>query len=307
MLHIVTDSSAHALASDSLVTVVPNRIVINGEMYLEGVNISPDEALRLLTLHPNGARVQPPTAADYVAAYRRQLGKASGILSLHASRALYDNWAQARAAIGQIAGQIKVEMIDSMTFSSGQTMLVEYARRAILAGHPLEEVVRRVRGAVERVYMLFYSETMDFLFRGALSPNTLTAAPSSAGKAPDAASKQDGAEPIMTASHAALGTLLGIKPLLTVEHGRLIPIEKVRTRLQAVERIVEFAIEFEHLQQAVILGHRHGEQTRMLCERLQHEFPDRAFPEAIYDPSLAVLIGVDSTGLVVMESDIDDE
>ncbi|HEX2620285.1 MAG TPA: DegV family protein, partial [Phototrophicaceae bacterium] len=97
----------------------------------------------------------------------------------------------------------------------------------------------------------------------------------------------------------------GVKPLLSIEEGRLMPIEKVRTRLQAVERIVEFVTEFDGIRKAVILQHRPAisEQTRMLQDRLSVDVPNREFPYSVYSPSLAALIGADASGLVLLEDE----
>jgi fatty acid-binding protein DegV len=112
---------------------------------------------------------------------------------------------------------------------------------------------------------------------------------------------------IMEASHSILGTMLGVKPVLTIEHGRLSAMEKVRTRIQAIERLVEFAIEFTNVDDAMIVQHKPflTEQTRMLQDRLAIEFPGRTFPYMLYGPSLAALIGVDAIGLVMLEHEID--
>jgi len=107
--------------------------------------------------------------------------------------------------------------------------------------------------------------------------------------------------------------MLNIKPVLTIEDGRLIAIEKVRTRLQAIERLVEFVIEFTEFEDMLIMQHRSGqtEQTRMLQDRLKLDFPDVHFPHAMYGASLAALIGTDATGLAVLENQnshgLDDE
>ena len=303
MLHIVTDSYAHDLIDDEMVTVVPNRVTIAGKTYLEGFELGADDALRLMAAHPESVQVQPPTTADYSAVYKRLIPRTDGIISIHAARAITSSWQNAVTAAKPLA-QYPIEVIDSMTFSAGQAMLVRYARRAIRSGASLDRVVRAVRGAVERVYSVFFVETMDFLLRNA--PGVLDAPPiekpilpvndTSTSNAEGETQYQDSG---MAASHAVLGTMLGVKPILTVEGGRLIPIEKVRTRLQGIERLVEFAAEFDSMDDVMILTHKYGEHSRMLLERLLADFPTGKFQQAIYTPSLAALIGLDATGLVL--------
>ena len=66
---------------------------------------------------------------------------------------------------------------------------------------------RIVRGMIPRLYAVFFIETMDFLARAGRI-----------GKA-----------------QAVLGSMMGIKPFLTLEEGDIVPMEKVRTRQQAID------------------------------------------------------------------------
>ena len=107
---------------------------------------------------------------------------------------------------------------------------------------------------------------------------------------------------------SALGGMLGIKPFLTIEEGELITMEKVRTRPQAVDKLVEFVTEFSSVDRLVILQNtlHNTEQTRMLQERLALEFAARPFPVVVYKPSLGTYIGTDAMGIIVFETGGDD-
>jgi fatty acid-binding protein DegV len=305
MFHIVTDSGAQDIVSDTWVTVVPNRLVVDGKTLLEGVDISSSEALKLIEARPGEVRMMAPTASDFAAVYRRLAGTAKGIISIHMGKNLFQSWSAGRQAASQLAGHAKIDIIDSMSIAYGQTLLVETAREAIQQGEPFDEIVRQVRGTVERIYAVFFTESLECLLRYALE-----AAPSEKSIPLDTSSPGDtssAARGMMSASHVILSAILGVKPVLTVEDGELIPIEKVRTRLQAVERLVEFAVEFDQPIEMMVLSCKTGEPQRMLLDRLQQEFSDRAIQQTPYCPALAALLGVDAIGLVILESEIDDE
>jgi len=281
-IHIVTDSSAHFTNTHILhqqpVTVVPNKISIAGKTYLEGVDLDAETALRLIAHQQFAPTVISPTESDYFEIYSRLARSHDAIISIHASREILPSWANARAAARQLAGHCQIEVIDSQTISAGQAMLVRMALKAIERDEAADDIVRSVRGAVERVFSIYYVETINYLLQNK----------------------------IMTPSHSILGVMLGIKPLLTIEQGQLRPMEKVRTRAQAVERLVEFVVEFTDIDDVVILQNRPymNEQTRMLQDRLAVEFPGRHFPYTMYGPSLAAHLGPDVTGVVVLESEI---
>lgn len=280
---IVTDSCAlvsngAGLKSD-LVTVVPNTLHFTGKTYYEGVDLDNEEAMRLMARESFPPRVASPDVAQFAQVYQRLAASADGIISIHPSRKLFSSWDNARQAARQVAGHCPIEVLDSRSISAGQGMLVGIALQAIAQGVDFEELVRIVRGAVERIYSVYYVESFDTLLQNK----------------------------IMSSSHTILGAMLGIKPFLTIEEGALQAIEKVRTRVQAVERLVEFVVEFIDIEQVMILQPRQNisEQTRMLQDRLAVEFPGRHFPYALYGPSLAALVGLDAFGVVVLEREME--
>lgn len=284
-VHIVTDSCANFASPHFLhqhpVTVVPNRISIAGKTYRDGIDLGPEEALRLIRAQAYAPLVSSPTVNDYLEVYNRLSRSNEAIISIHASRELYSSWQNAKAAARQLAGRCPIEVIDSQMVCAAQGMLVKVAVKAIQEdNNTLDDVVRMVRGAVERTYSIYYVETVNYLLQNK----------------------------IMTISHSILGTMLGIKPFLSMEHGRVILVEKVRTRAQAIDRLVEFVVEFTGIEEVVILQHKPhiSEQTRMLQDRLAVEFPGQYFPFSMYTPSMAALIGADATGVVVLEKEIEE-
>lgn len=278
MIHIVTDSGAHFPTPHIAinVTVIPNRLTIAGKTYREGVDIGAEEALRLIAAQTSAPTITPPSVQDYSDVFTRLARDTQGIVAILTSRTLSQSWANARAAGEALSGHCPLMVIDSRTVSTGQALLVRLATRLIEAGGAtFDDVVKAVRGAVERVYAVYYTESMDFLMQNHIMP----------------------------ASHGILGMMLNLKPVLAVEEGEIVPIEKVRTRTQGLDRLVEFAVEFTDLEEAMIAQPRVGitEGTRHLQERLAFEFPGRHFPHAIYGASLAALIGTDALGLVILE------
>lgn len=279
-VRIVTDSSAHFLDPNVItqynIEVVPHTIRIGSETFLEGVNLTPQGFFQLAEHGSPTVEVISPSIDEFAELYARLNRQTDQILSLHMSRHMGLTWHNARTASRTLLGRCDIEPIDSGTTSVGLALVVEEAAKAAEAGADLEEVVRVVRGTLSRVYAVFYVETLDYL-------------------------KQNG---LLSEAQTILGTMLEIKPFLTIEEGELIPMEKVRTRAQAVDRLVEFVTEFAGIDSLVILQNTPypTEQTRLLQERLAAEFDGKSFPVTMYGPTLATLIGPQGMGLVVFES-----
>jgi len=283
-IHIVTDSGARfsnpRLIKHYPVTIIPNEIEIAGKRYKEDVDLSTEELLSLIATQKTPPKVIPPSENDYAEVFSRLSYHYDGVISIHPSRELSSSWQNGRRAAQQVSGKCEIAVVDSQSLCAGQGMLVRVAARATQEMETVEDVVQAVRGAVDRIYSVYYVEDLEYLRLNL----------------------------IMKPSHAILSTKLGIKPFVSLEEGKLIVIEKVRTRSQAIERLVEFLVEFIELDDAVILQHRHSisEETRLLQDRLSIEFPGQHFPFVMYSGTMASYLGSSATGIVVLEKEVDD-
>ncbi|MCC6798657.1 MAG: DegV family protein [Anaerolineae bacterium] len=279
-VRIVTDSSAQFLDPTVIdryqIEVVPLTISLPTRSFREGIDLDSEAFLRSVAGQRTPARLEAPSAETFANLYTRLNHETDHIVSIHFSSGLGEVWNNARQGARTLLGRCEIEVIDSLTASAGLGMLVEEAGLAVAEGASFEEVVHRVRGMVSRVYSVFYVGSLDYLRHNNL----------------------------ISEAQAVLGSMLDIKPVLSIEEGALIPIEKVRTDSQAIDRLVEFVIEFSDIAQLVILQHTlyATEQTRLLRDRLAFEFPEREFPVALYRPSLGALIGPDAMGMMICEA-----
>ena len=103
--------------------------------------------------------------------------------------------------------------------------------------------------------------------------------------------------------------MLEIKPILTIEDGNLITMEKARTHSQAIDKMIEFITEFTHLDRLSIVQNstKITDRTRMLQDRLALEFGRTQVPVLVYEPLIASLLGPDAIGMAVLEGNYDEE
>ncbi len=276
-IHIVTDSSVlftnpQAIASNP-VTILPTQVLVEGH----SGPTNPVDLVELIGHQKTPPRVVPPSVTDYAEAYRRISMTHNAIISVHPSRHLSSSYANAQEAASQFSGHLKIFVIDSGGLDAAQGLVVRAALRALGRRESLDDLVRITRGASERVYAVYFTESVHFLHH----------------------------HEVLSPSHAVLSSMLGVKPILSFEDGYLLPIEKVRTRSQGIERLVEFVTEFTDIEDALIVHHRPTltESARILQERLASEFPNQHFPSTMYGPTLAATIGAQATGLALLEAD----
>jgi len=278
-VRIVTDSTAHfrdsGYAEQNGVIVVPLTIHFGKQAYREGHEIDAHTYYQRLAAGGPLASAASPSPEAFLSLYEELSRSGEPVLSIHLSSKLSHTWHNAKAAADTLLGRCQVTVIDSLTTSVGLGLLVEAAAQASARGESLDEIVRIVRGMIPRLYVVFFVESLEYLEHSRRL-----------GKA-----------------QARLGAMLGIKPFMTIEEGEIVPMEKVRTRQQAVEKLMEFITEFSSIEHLAILhgAANHADETRQLLERLALDFPGREWEVATYGPSLATQIGPDSLGVIVFE------
>ncbi|GAB4565177.1 MAG: DegV family protein [Anaerolineae bacterium] len=276
VIKIVTDSSAYlspSVVRQYGIEVIPLRVTLDGRTYQEGIDLSPEQFFQQLERSEQMPTVTAPPVQVIANTYQRLARETDRIISIHVSRRLSDMHDRALQASRTMLGRTQIQVIDSQTISVGLGILAEAAAQAAQEGETVDRIVRMIRGMIPHLYAVFFVEKLEYLERARRI-----------GKA-----------------QAILGTMLEIKPMLMVEEGDLIPLEKVRTREQIVDKLHEFIAEFTRIEQLAILQRDFTEETTALLERLEMMFPNREFPVYTYGPSLGVHLGPRAIGVVVYE------
>ena len=279
MIKIVTDSNAYFADPDFArqhdVRVMPLRVRAGAQTFLEP-DLTCEQLFQRLAVHGAPPVLEAPPPAEFAAVFETLAQTTDKIIALHFSGKLSAVPRHARAGADTLLGRCEIHVIDSLTTSVGLGGLVELAVAAAEHGAPVDEIVKAVRGQIPRQYGVFFTERMQYL----------------------AQARQVGR------AHATLGELLGIYPCLALEEGDLVPMEKVRTRAQAIEKLVEFVVEFSDIERCAILQMTPTAtaDTRALLEQLAVEFPGRRWPLVPYPPSLATLLGPAAMGVLIQEA-----
>lgn len=277
-VHIVTDSAATiepAVAKALGITVLPLTIRIGDEEYQDGTNLDHEELLLRMAAERVRPSVVGPTAEQFRRVYNRLTRRTNQIVSLHSSAGLSPIHRQAQIAASEFLGRCDIAVMDSETLSLGLSILVREAARLANESTPLSEIMRQIRGVIRRIYIVFITDTLDYLEHNRL----------------------------ISPAQAILGAMLDIKPFLAIEEGRIIPMEKVRSPERAIDKLAEFANEFSDVEQIAILQSTPypTDETKMLRDRLGIVASNREYPVLLYGPLLASHLGPDGMGLMVYE------
>lgn len=274
---IITDSSAYlpdaGLIARYEIEVIPLIVHAGAQTYPERINQTDEAFLRRMSQEPDSVSVAPPSLSQIQAIFNRLGRTTDSVVCIHASSSLHDVADVVKRAAQSFMGRQRITVLDSLTTSVGLGIIVAAAAKAAAKGATQPEVVKIVHSMIPRLYALFFSDSLRYLEAwGRLGP-----------------------------AQTMLGTILGLRPLSTMEDGDFIPIEKVRSYTHAVNKLYDFIVEFSHIQQMYIVQHGFETEAAQLLERLDVAFPHREFPVIGYSPSLAVHIGPKALGIIVYE------
>lgn len=279
-VRIITDSTAHLepeFVERHQITILPTEIQFGDERFLLGPNDSPEPLFQRMATGPaQKTKVWVPASA-LQEAYSRLNREAEEILVIPSSSKLSEACRMAQAAARSFLGRCRITVMDSMTASKGLGLVVETAARAAGEGQSLDQIVRLMRGMLPHIYLVFFVDRLDYLEMGRR----------------------------IDSAQAVLGTMLRIKPLLLVEDGDIVPLEKVRTQLMAIEKLADFVDEFAAVQEVSVLCGPHSNGNEELIDELREllnlVLPDQQFPVIEYGPLLACHLGPSALGVVVYE------
>ncbi|MFN3335910.1 MAG: DegV family protein [Thermomicrobium sp.] len=211
MLGIVTDSVACLpveLAERYGIRVVPVRIVRGERVYRDGVDVSVEEAFAWLAAEEIVTTSQP-AVGEFVEVYETLSRTVEGIVSIHVSSGVTGVY-QAAVAAASMVTSVPIQVIDSGAATMAEGFLVLEAARCAERGADLRSVVQRVEELRPRLRFFAVLETVSFLVRS--------------GRAP------------WLAKLAV--DLLQVKPILTLQGGKIVSLERVRTRRRAIDAML---------------------------------------------------------------------
>lgn len=215
MIKIVTDTSAN-LPEDFVrehdITLVPAYVIFGQEQLREAVDISTAEVIERLDHGATFPKTSQATPYDFEMAYRRILEKHPGatILSIHMTGAASGTVSSASRAADSIPGAV-IYVFDTRAFSIGEALMVREAALMAQLGAAADAIMERLRDMRDRVQTFFVLDTIDYLYKGGRMGR---------------------------ATHL-IGSLLNIKPMLTVKDGVMEAYARFRTRSQAIKRLTE--------------------------------------------------------------------
>lgn len=273
-VRIVTDSTCD-LPKEIIdrygIRVVPLYINVGNQGYLDGIDITRTEFYQKLPTFAEHPTTAVPSMQKFLAMYESLADEgATAVLSIHISISLSATVEVARSA-AQETTSVPVIVFDSRQLSLGTGFMVETAAKMAAEGHNVEEILHVLNQQVKRSHVFAALDTLEFLKRS--------------GR--------------MNRYISGLGTLLQLKPILTMYDGKP-GSERVRTRARATKRVVEMLAEVGPIERVALLHTNAPEMVKELRHLAANLLPPGEILEADITPVIGAHIGPGAYGFAVV-------
>ncbi|HTX93309.1 MAG TPA: DegV family protein [Anaerolineales bacterium] len=276
---IITDTDSSLppeLAKKYAIAQVPIVIQFGNESFRAVYDIDDAATFERVDREGRIPTTAAPSPGEFVAAYQAAFDRgADSILVFTISSEMSAVFSAARTAAGQFPDR-DIRVIDTRMVSLGEGFMVLAAAQALEKGASIQEAVDAAEALCERTFLFGALATLKYL---AMS-----------GRVGQVA--------------AGLAAVLDVKPILSVQNGKLDLLERVRTQGKSWARTIELASEAAAGRKVERLGILHVnalESARQFEAQLRASLPD--LPEAVYTemtPGLSVHSGTGWVGLVIV-------
>jgi DegV family protein with EDD domain len=211
---IITDSIACLpgdLQEKYHIQIVPLTLLVAGQVYHDGVDITPSQVYELFLKDPDSFKAAPATPEEFLTVLRKAAQTAMSIFCITVSLKISTMFNVARLAIERAKIElpgVRIELLDSATATAAEGFIALAAARAVDAGKNLEEVIQAAVRIKEKVNAVVMLDTMRHVYRS--------------GRVPKIA--------------AQAGSMLNIRPIFTVP-GSVHFMTAVRNKKSGIEKL----------------------------------------------------------------------
>jgi DegV family protein with EDD domain len=274
---VATDSTADvppALSSDLGIAVVPCLIFWGQEELLDGVEVGPWAFYDRLLHSTELPRTAQPSMNSFVEVYRRLLEeeRCEAVVSIHVAGNLSGTVNAAWAAAQTLPDPTRIDVIDSGQVSMGMGWAVVQAAKMAKAGATQQELGEAIRNLLPRLRAAALIDTLENLYKGGRI-NQLT---------------------------AAVGTVLQIKPLVSIRAGQIEVVDRVRTRSRALQRLEALVRTWGPLAEVAVLHTGAEELAEDLAGRLADGKSNGRPMTAPAGPALTTHLGLGAVGVCAL-------
>ena len=212
MITIIVDSTSdinEEISKEYDITVLPITVDINGVTYQDRVNLTPTEFYNQIKGKNVFAKTSQVTPSAFEEVFSREINKGNKVICLTLSSKLSGTFNSANIAKNTLESD-DIYIIDSKTASFGLGLLAIESAKMAKKGCGVDEILTRINNLIDNQTAVGYIDSLDALCKN--------------GR--------------ISASSAMVGGMLGIKPILTLNDGKIEVAGKTRGQKAALKQVL---------------------------------------------------------------------
>jgi DegV family protein with EDD domain len=274
---VITDSIAcltRELVAQYSIRIAPINLYFGDKTYRDWVDITPDEAYELFLKDPDAFKTSGSNPPEWMEACRAASRETDSVVCITLSSKLsvvYNSVLDIKKRLQDEIPGLSIEVVDSQTVTAAEGFVALAAARAAMEGKSLPEVVRAAEEVRDRVALVAFMDTIRHVYR--------------TGRIPKIA--------------ALAGSVLSIRPVLTVSEGVVRFIGAVRSRERGIKRMLK-TIKDRVGQNPIHVAVMHAfaqEEGEKLKERIASEFNCVELWLTGFSPVMGYATGTGTLGL----------
>lgn len=215
-IKIISDSLADIpqdVARKLDIEVMPLTIIFDDAQYKDGIEITPEEMYNKIEKSGKLPTTSQVTPKKFEEIFKQYVSDGYTVIYIGSSSRASGTFQSALVAKNAV-GSESIHVFDTYLLSYASGMIAVEAAQMAREGKTPEQIIERAKCMKERMGCVFTVDTLDYLKRG--------------GR--------------LSATQAAIGTILNVKPLLTLEDGIVKHLKNVRGTKKALEEMLDIII-----------------------------------------------------------------
>ncbi len=263
---IVTDSLSDLTSEITKgldVTVVPVYVRFGKEVFRDRVEMTTEDFYSRLVRSDALPTTTQPSPGDFLETYKKLSKDTNDILVINLSSKLSGTYESARQAKNLYEGKARIEVIDTKQVIMGLGLIVLEAARRAKKGAKMDELIELVQAMMPKTHSVMALDSLKYLAKGGRI-----------GKA-----------------KGLLGSMLAIKPILTMREGEVHPMTRVRSRQAGMDYLYNLVAEFKNIQGLAVEHATNPAEATQLADRLGKLYPRNQIIISTVSPVIGTYVG----------------
>ncbi len=249
-INIVTDSGSDLprdVAEGLGISIVPLYVHFGSVSYRDGIDLQPGEFFQKLVSGPVHPTTSSASPGDFAEVYEKLGQDSEGIISVHLSSKVSATYNAALRGKDLVANKkCPIEVVDSRLVTVPLALVAMSAARAAASGKNMDEVRDHISRLIPAVRAYGILDTLKYIVKGGRL-----------GKASE-----------------LVGSLLPVRPILTIKDGTVVPVGAARTRSGAIAGLLERLKAISDNVEAVGIAHSSpDEEVASFADKLKAFLP----------------------------------